>query len=94
MILKSRNKRLVVELASKTVINDRENTFIIPDKIKKQNTENEIYYVLDRSEDCTIPINIGSYILIEGNMIEESRVSDQVFLTVKENFVIGVLKDM
>jgi hypothetical protein len=31
--------------------------------------------------------------LVEGSMVEESRVGDESFLTCKENFVIGIVKE-
>lgn len=92
MKLEARNKRLVVE----RVKNEEEQSqsgFILPDKLKKIRADNEVFRVLDYSDDCTVSVHIGALVLIEGNMVEESRVGDLTFLTCKENFVIGLIKE-
>jgi hypothetical protein len=93
MKLEARNKRLVLERV-KTEQTENETAFVLPDKLKKLRPDNEVFRVLDRSDDCTISLHIGALVLIEGNMIEESKVGDKTFLTCKENFVIGVLREV
>ena len=91
MKLEARNKRLVLE----RVKNEEEQTqsaFVLPDKLKKIRTDNEVFRVLDYSDDCTVSVHIGALVLIEGDMVEESRVGDLNFLTCKENFVIGLIR--
>lgn len=94
MKISPRNKRIVVE----KVISEQEkesdsylSSFMLEAKAKKQLTE--AYVVVDTSSDCTIQVYPGDMIIVEGNMVEESRGSNFSFLTVKENFVVGVLKE-
>ena len=91
--LEPRNRRLVIELLKKEESHDNQSGFILPDKVKKASLGNEIYVVLDCSSDCATSIKSGAHVLIEGNMVEETKVEEQTFLTVKENFVIGILRD-
>jgi co-chaperonin GroES (HSP10) len=92
MKLEARNKRLVLERV-KSEEEQTESAFVLPDKLKKLRADNEVFRVLDYSDDCTVSVHVGAMVLIEGNMVEESRVGDITFLTCKENFVIGLLKD-
>jgi co-chaperonin GroES (HSP10) len=92
MKLEARNKRLVLERV-KSEEEQTESAFVLPDKLKKLRADNEVFRVLDYSDDCTVSVHVGAMVLIEGNMVEESRVGDTTFLTCKENFVIGLLKD-
>jgi len=92
MKLEARNKRLVLERV-KSEEEQTESAFVLPDKLKKLRADNEVFRVLDYSDDCTVSVYVGAMVLIEGNMVEESRVGDTTFLTCKENFVIGLLKD-
>ena len=92
MKLEARNKRLVLERV-KSEEEQPQSAFVLPEKLKKIRADNEVFRVLDYSDDCTVSVHIGALVLIEGNMVEESKVGDQTFLTVKENFVIGVVKD-
>lgn len=92
MKLEARNKRLVVERLKKEQ-SESESAFVLPNNLKKLRPDNEVFRVLDYSDDCTVSVHIGALVLIEGNMVEESRVGDVTFLTCKENFVIGLIKE-
>ena len=89
MKLEPRNKRLVLE-AVKSSSTESSNEFV---GLAKKKLDNIAYRVLHRSDDCTISVHSGDIVLVEGNMVEESRVGELTFLTCKENFVIGLLKD-
>mgnify|MGYP003344936121 CR=1 FL=1 len=89
MKLEPRNKRLVLEEV-KTEAEKPTNDFAFA---SKKRPDNIAYRVLERSDDCTVSVHAGDVVLVEGNMVEESKVGDNVFLTCKENFVIGLLKD-
>ena len=89
MKLEPRNKRLVLE-AVKSSSTESSNEFV---GLAKKKLDNIAYRVLHRSDDCTVSVHAGDVVLVEGNMVEESKVGDSVFLTCKENFVIGLLKD-
>ena len=93
MKLEARNKRLVLERV-KTEQAESESAFVLPSTLKKVRPDNEVFRVLDRSDDCTISVHIGALVLIEGNMVEESHVGDKTYLTCKENFVIGLLREV
>jgi hypothetical protein len=92
MKLQARNKRLVLERVKKEAT-ESESAFVLPNNLKKARPDNEVFRILDYSDDCTVSVHIGALVLIEGNMVEESRVGDTEFLTCKENFVIGVLQE-
>jgi co-chaperonin GroES (HSP10) len=92
MKLEARNKRLVLERV-KTEEEQPQSGFILPEKLKKIRADNEVFRVLDYSDDCTVSVHVGALVLIEGNMVEESHVGDATFLTCKENFVIGLIKE-
>jgi co-chaperonin GroES (HSP10) len=92
--LEASNKRLVIEHVKKLDVEDTKSGFIIPEKMRKTSVGNEIYRVLDCARDCSISISIGALVMIEGNMVEETKVGEQTFLTVKENFVIGILREV
>ena len=92
MKLEARNKRLVLERLKKEEA-ETESVFVLPTNLKKARPDNEVFRVLDYSDDCTVSVHLGALVLIEGNMVEESRVGDVEFLTCKENFVIGLLKE-
>ena len=89
MKLEPRNKRLVLE-AVKSSSTESSNEFV---GLAKKKLDNIAYRVLHRSDDCTVSVHAGDVVLVKGNMVEESKVGDSVFLTCKENFVIGLLKD-
>lgn len=93
MKLEARNKRLVLERV-KTEQTESESAFVLPSTLKKVRPDNEVFRVLDRSDDCSISIHAGSLVLVEGNMVEESHVGDKTFLTCKENFVIGLIREV
>jgi hypothetical protein len=54
---------------------------------------NEVYRVLDFSNDCTLVLNYGTLVIVEGNMVEETKVGETTFVTAKENFILGTLDD-
>lgn len=94
MKVSPRNKRIVVE----KILSEQEkeadtylSSFLLEAKAKKQLTET--YVVVDTATDCTIQVYPGDMIIVEGNMVEESKGANFSFLTVKENFVVGVLKE-
>ena len=89
MKLQARNKRLVLEVVKSTEETSTSD-FV---GLAKKRPDNLLYRVIDRSDDCTVSVHTGDLVLVEGNMVEESKVGDSVFLTCKENFVIGLLKD-
>jgi hypothetical protein len=92
MKLEARNKRLVLELVKEEKPPEDNNEFLLISK-KSTRPDNHVYRVLDRSDDCTISVHTGALVLVEGNMVEESKVGDSTFLTCKENFVIGLIKE-
>ena len=89
MKLQPRNKRLVLE-EIKNQAEKSTNEFLISTKKRPDNIS---YRIVERSDDCTLSVHTGDVVLIEGNMVEESRVGEHTFLTCKENFVIGLLKE-
>ena len=92
MKLEARNKRLVLELVKEEKRSEDNNEFLLVSK-KSMRPDNHVYRVLDRSDDCTISVHTGALVVVEGNMVEESKVGDSTFLTCKENFVIGLIKE-
>jgi hypothetical protein len=92
MKLEARNKRLVLELVKEEKQEETNTEFLLLSK-KVARADNDVYRVLDYSDDCTVSVHIGARVIVEGNMVEESKVGDTTFLTCKENFVIGLLKD-
>jgi co-chaperonin GroES (HSP10) len=93
MKLEPRNRRLILERLKLEEEDHPQYAFIVPDKMKKSRADNEIFRVLDYSNDCIVSVSIGALVLIEGNMVEESHVGDVSFLSCKENFVIGIVKE-
>jgi hypothetical protein len=91
--LEARNKRLVLELVEQEKQEQVHNEFLMVPKKLSMRADNHVYRVLDRSDDCTISVHTGSLVVVEGNMVEETKIGDTTFLTCKENFVIGLLKD-
>lgn len=89
MKLEPRNKRLVLEEV-KIEAEKSANEFAFA---SKKRPDNVAYRVLERSDDCTVSVHAGDVVLVEGNMVEESKVGENTFLTCKENFVIGLLKE-
>jgi co-chaperonin GroES (HSP10) len=92
MRLEARNKRLVLEKLSADS-NEESSGFIMPANMKKSRPLNEMYRVVDLSNDCSVSVGVGDIVLVEGNMVEETHIADDTFLTCKENFVIGVLQE-
>jgi flavin-binding protein dodecin len=88
--LKARNKHFVLKILHKEQKEEKKVEFFgaSPKKI-----ENVAYTVIDRAADCTIAVGIGDTIIVDGNMVQENIFDNQVFLTCKENFIIGVLED-
>lgn len=94
MRLSPRNKRVIVEKIVSEEQKESEaylSSFMLEAKAKKQFSD--IYNVVDVAEDCTVGVCVGDMILVEGNMVEESKTPNFTFLSVKENFIIGVLKE-
>ncbi|NDC30843.1 MAG: hypothetical protein EBZ58_07920 [Bacteroidetes bacterium] len=91
MKLEARNKRLVLDLVKQE--KEEANTEFVLVSKKAMRPDNNVYRVVDRSDDCTVSVHIGALVVVEGNMVEETKVGDSTFLTCKENFVIGLLKD-
>jgi hypothetical protein len=92
MKLEARNKRLVLELVKEEKQEDSNTEFVLLSK-KLTKPDNDVYRVVDYSDDCTVSVHIGARVIVEGNMVEESKVGDSTFLTCKENFVIGLIKE-
>ena len=63
MKLEARNKRLVLERV-KTEDEQPQSAFVLPDKLKKIRADNEVFRVLDYSDDCTVSVHIGASVLI------------------------------
>jgi hypothetical protein len=93
MKLEARNKRLVLQLVEQEKQEKDSNEFLMIPKKLSTRPDNHVYRVLDYSDDCTVSVHIGALVLVEGNMVEESKVGDSTFLTCKENFVIGLIKE-
>jgi hypothetical protein len=90
MKLEPRNKRLVLELVKSE---QQESVMSEFAGLSKKRPDNFLYKVIERSDDCTISVHTGNLVVIEGNMVEESKVGEVTFLTCKENFVVGLIKD-
>ena len=90
MKLKPTNKRVLIN-PIKTEIENELNQFV---GISKKRPDNILYQVLDKSDDCTVPVSINDTIVVEGNMAEESKIGETSFYTIKENFIIGVVKNI
>jgi len=91
MKLEPRNKHLLLELVKNETKEEKVNEFFVASNTKKP--DNLAYRVVDKADDCNISVHIGQVILVEGNMVLETRVGEQTFLTCKENFVIGVIRE-
>lgn len=88
--LEPRNKHLLIEAVKNDTKEEKVSEFF---GASSKKPDNLIYRLLDRADDCVVPICIGQLIVVEGNMVQENKVGDQTFLTCKENFVIGIVKD-
>ena len=90
MKLQPRNKRLVLEAVK---VSEQESSLNDFAGLAKKRPDNFLYRVIDKSNDCTVSVHTGDLILVEGNMVEETKVGEVTFLTCKENFVIGLIKE-
>jgi len=93
MNLKPFNKRLIV---SRTTQADKKDTggFIIPTELEEEfskRKEFELVQVVNKSDDCTLPVSVGSNVVVLSHMLEKIEIDDNVFLSVTENHVIGQL---
>ena len=88
--LEPRNKHLLIEAVKNDTKEEKVSEFF---GASSKKPDNLVYRVLDRADDCVISVHVGQLIVVEGNMVQENKVGEQTFLTCKENFVIGVIKD-
>jgi len=89
MKLEPRNKRLVLEVVKKE--EEKKEELFFAGSTKRP--DNVAYRVLDKANDCVLSVSVGQIVLVEGNMVEEAKFGENTFLTCKENFVIGLLRD-
>lgn len=90
MKLEPRNKRLVLEAVK---VSEQESSLNDFAGLAKKRPDNFLYRIIDKSNDCTVSVHKGDLVLVEGNMVEETKVGEITFLTCKENFIIGLIKE-
>ena len=90
MKLQPRNKHLLLEVVKNESKEEKVSEFF---GASAKKPDNLTYRVLDKSDDYTVSVYVGQLVVVEGNMVHESKVGELTFLTCKENFIIGVLKD-
>lgn len=95
MKLSVRNKRLLLSRVedSQDQSDDSKWDFVLPDSVKLSSLQNSVYVVTGVSPDVTLDVSVGNKIIVEGNMVEETSVNDEKFLTVLQNHVIGIVEE-
>lgn len=91
-----KNKRILlekVELDVKQTDSSLEEFASVFNKKPKSEKDNTVYRVKSCSTDCSIDWHPNSLVIVEGNMVEESKIGQELFITCKENFVIGVFSE-
>lgn len=91
MKLVPRNKHLVLEVFDSEVKQEEKISEFFNPSTKRP--DNLIYRVIAIADDSTLDIEVRDLVLIEGNMVNESKIGQQVFLTCKENFVLGIIRE-
>lgn len=93
MNLKPFNRRLIVE---KIEAKDDKNTsaFYIPPELEEEfskRREFELYTVINKANDVTLPISVNDKVVILSQMIEKIEINGETLLAVAENYVVGKL---
>ena len=91
MRLIPKNRRVVVRKVEEGD-QSRSDGIIIPTSAKKDNdSDSDIFIVVDRALDTKLIVNQGNLVLVEKNMVEKDIVKfngeEHEFLTVLENYV-------
>lgn len=94
MKLSVRNKRLLLSrVENKSEQEDSKWDFVLPDSVKLSSLQNSMYEIIGISPDVTLDVSVGNKIVVEGNMVEETTVNDEKFLTVLQNHVLGIIEE-
>lgn len=93
MIFLPRNKRLSLQKIDLNPEKEKEDVPIFVSTKEKPMEQYGVYRVLYRSPDCVSKINENDTVIVENHMVETMKVKEQVFLSISENYVIGVLSD-
>lgn len=85
------NRYLVVEV-EKQEQNDAASNLYLPESYKKSECRYKIAKLISKSDDCKLGTIKGGRLIIDSQMLEEIRISeDIVFQVILENYVIGFL---
>ena len=94
MKLSVRNKRLLLSrVENKSEQDDSKWDFVLPDSVKLSSLQNSMYEIIGISPYVTLDVSVGNKIVVEGNMVEETTVNDEKFLTVLQNHVLGIIEE-
>jgi co-chaperonin GroES (HSP10) len=85
------NRHLLV-----TPIEDKEekeqSTVLVPEGYKSKPRHGRVK-VLEKAEDCKIPVSVGDILIVNSSMIEEVTVSTATYSLILENHILGRVKE-
>jgi len=96
MKLSPRNRYLLIEPVEEQQEVEEEKSFsgvLLPDDYKPQKPPYMAAKVREVSPNCTIMVSKADFIVVQRSMVEEIEVKGEVFHTILENHVFGVLEN-
>ena len=90
MYLEPKNRHILVLPIEQE---EEETTILLPEEYKKPKPPYVTCDVLGIAEDCTLKINIGDTIVVEGTMLCEVKAMGETNYLVLENYVYGRIQN-
>lgn len=83
------NKRYLVRKIKET---KKESLVLVPEETKELDNDKVICVVVDRSSDCEQEIRLKDFVAVEKHALEKTLAGGTEFFTVREQYVVGVIK--
>jgi co-chaperonin GroES (HSP10) len=89
MKLKPHNKYICIKPISQPEEEEQTNKFYIPNDMVAY--QHYIYEVLNKSDDCTLKLNVGDKVIVLQNMVEQVKFNDQTLHVCPENGIVATI---
>ena len=91
MYLRPKNRHILVQPVEQEAITEQTSpSFVLPETYQRKD-DHVVAKVLEKADDCTLPVSIGDTILVPSNMLLDISHAQEQFQVVLENYVLGVL---
>ena len=92
MYMRPFNRHLLIELVTETENKPSPFKVLLPEDYQKKVDKFAVAEVVEISEDCSLNLLEGDFVVVARAMIEKVKLKDETFSLILENYVYGFIE--